>query len=784
MPKAIVPQKTLELQLQPGPPPATPNMISADYKSVQHRFPIQHGHTKEMSNEYMAFRQHYCLSWGPIISMLRLLEKLLQDYAVPIAFVNGDKLADLALEYELELQPTVPELLSILVNEEDVKNLLQSPGQRYRGSGGRSHAATRIQAQYRMYKQRKAYLEYRHRKWAAGVIALTWVMNVKMATMKRQLKMTRQVELDNFKERARVMARSWHKIKRSRRVIIHMPSLGYAQRVRDTINDLGTIQNAQMARLCDVKDPNVEVIYVSPVPVNDECMQYYTKLLALKPAVDSGNVEDQSELVDRYKIVIPEAIKSFPTHNMCLGTHLKYSPKALKRIRALIHGREAYIVSGMPHVDDLSVAEFLNVPILGPEPDVAHLYSTKSGSKRIFHSANVAVPPGEYDIYTLPQLYDSLAQLITDNLDVRTWLFKMDHEFDGRGTAYCHIADHLRCYMWARKQCEMYGDKWSKKWAQEPIFNKIHSELASILESHCIPLDKKVYGTWQIFLNAFLSRGGVVEATPPSDSVTALTVDMLIEPDGVISNVSSGDQIHAESYYRCWGLSTPQCSVEPDELNKASRRIAEACKSRGVIGHFVIDFVTFINARTGDQELWAVDLNLHYSDSTAMNTLVNFMTNGVFNTKDHLYTISPPVQESRRRQRRRRHQSVEDELPPTPDRYAVYSTKLRHTNLTVVHYSVFFQMCRAHGIGYDVKEKQGTIFTLVDSINRENLGMLTIGDNIQGAMATFARNLSCIHQEISAPNMQGLTNFKQAIEDLEMIIGTTIQNANEVEEES
>lgn len=56
-----------------------------------------------------------------------------------------------------------------------------------------------------MYKQRKAYLEYRHRKWAAGVIALTWVMNVKMATMKRQLKVTRKREVDHFKERAQVV---------------------------------------------------------------------------------------------------------------------------------------------------------------------------------------------------------------------------------------------------------------------------------------------------------------------------------------------------------------------------------------------------------------------------------------------------------------------------------------------------------------------------------------------------------------------------------------------------
>lgn len=59
-----------------------------------------------------------------------------------------------------------------------------------------------------MYRDRKAYLEYRHRKWAAGVIALTWVMNVKMATMKRQLKVTRQREIEHFKERAKVTF--WH----------------------------------------------------------------------------------------------------------------------------------------------------------------------------------------------------------------------------------------------------------------------------------------------------------------------------------------------------------------------------------------------------------------------------------------------------------------------------------------------------------------------------------------------------------------------------------------------
>ena len=45
-------------------------------------------------------------------------------------------------------------------------------------------------------------------------------------------------------------------------------------------------------------------------------------------------------------------------------------------------------------------------------------------------------------------------------------------------------------------------------------------------------------------------------------------------------------------------MSIPQSSVEPDQLNEACMKVGEACKARGVIGNFAVDFVTFIHPKS------------------------------------------------------------------------------------------------------------------------------------------------------------------------------------------
>ena len=61
-------------------------------------------------------------------------------------------------------------------------------------------------------------------------------------------------------------------------------------------------------------------------------------------------------------------------------------------------------------------------------------------------------------VFSINQLLECLAQLITEHLEVTRWLFKLDDEFGGRGIAFVDI-EQLSCYTWALKEAARHALK-------------------------------------------------------------------------------------------------------------------------------------------------------------------------------------------------------------------------------------------------------------------------------------------------------------------------------------
>lgn len=294
--------------------------------------------------------------------------------------------------------------------------------------------------------------------------------------------------------------------------------------------------------------------------------------------------------------------------------------------------------------DDVKLSIRLAIPIFSGEPQKQHLYSTKSGAKKIFQLADVPTAISSVDIYDEQEFMLSLAKLIANNLYVHTWLFKIDDEFNGRGHAYLNI-DQVKPLANLRKRPIQIG---------EQLIEQIIDILTRFLPKKAVIPMKPLYQGWSEYLQAFCRVGGVIEAVPTclSNQMSSPSIAFIVEPDGEVQLLGSVDRFSAKEYINS-GCFFPQQSLPNMNMQTICNSIGEVLYDKGVIGHITLDLVSFPDPTSPKSHplFWAIDLNCHMTDYAAACFFFDFLMEGQLDPLTGKYTINNSPDEISERSR-------------------------------------------------------------------------------------------------------------------------------------
>nr|CCC89911.1 unnamed protein product [Trypanosoma congolense IL3000] len=656
-----------------------------------HEFIIRKGTTLRSTPEFASFKRMYSQCWGNIEHIVCKLEEFLKMYDVELAFVDGKKVAELAT-FQVENILQREDLLKCLANHEDVEKLTRNVSQMYAVAGsGVERAAEKIQATWRMYHQRVAYQHLLDGTRAATVVQRAWALYKLHCTTRKALKALREKRLLQWKHTMEEFVKQWPEIKKSKRRIIHIPSLSFPRFHAKHVPFYLPQQMGQLTRLVDLRDPDVEVVIISPMRPEQEVLDYYLSLL------DSSGIPDAKK---RLTLLVPEEAKRLPG-TLSLTRLTILSSRLMKCLASLGKGRHTYIVPGVIGPEELSFAIELNIPMLSADPNVAQAFGTKTGGQRLMKLASVATMPGAYGIKNSKELLTALATLMTHHPEVSRWLVKLDTESGSRGHAYFDV-----------NRISMMKSLTDGEWT----FESALAELEQNAGRRARLISPLSYPNWDAYTKMFDLVGGCVEAVPNRIKST-LSANLLVEPTGTVSLNSIVEPMLAPAY-TVIGCQYPFPKFVPYEsIREAAINVAKAAYCKGVMGYLSVDFV--IADSENSSRLFGVDVDLYLTNNAAAHTLACLASNSVWDEEKGECIMKC---ESRKLS------------------YA-YSGLIYSPLISLVRHKLFFTLCQRKGLAFDRQLQCGVVYHMVNVLTCGCIGVLSLGSE----RSIVARKLKQFH---------------------------------------
>ncbi len=486
------------------------------------------------------------------------------------------------------------------------------------------------------------------------------------------------------------------------RTVIIIPSLTMDTEILSKISGVNHYEERLLCMLMLLRMPRTNVIYITSETIDPIIVDYYLHLL---PGITGYHAKSRLTLLSCHD----------SSHKPLIEKILE-RPRLMQRIRDFIPSdHEAHMSCFIVTEKERSLAVQLQIPIYGCDPDLYDLGS-KSNGRKIFRECDLAVPPGFEDLHTEADIIDGLTKMKENNPSLKKGVVKVNDGFSGDGNA-------VFSYSGSEEAKDL------KAWVKENL-----------------PKNLKLVATdlsYTVFLEKYKTMGGIVEEFLEGDVKESPSVQCRITPTGHIEIISTHDQeLGGESGQVYFGAHFPASVEYAVELGVMGLKVADALKQRGVLGRFAVDFISVKEkearppARSdhsgGDDPVgrgwkhYPIEINLRKGGTTHPFLMLQFLTDGKYNTEDGKYYTS------------------KGHLV----RYYFCSDNLKNDNYKGLSPHDLIDIAMVNDLHYDGTSQEGVMFHLIGALSQHGkLGVVCVGSTPQRAREYYAKIVAVLEKE-------------------------------------
>ena len=466
------------------------------------------------------------------------------------------------------------------------------------------------------------------------------------------------------------------------RTVLIVPSLSLDQEVLARISGVHHYEERMLCLLLLLRLPRTRVIYVSSSPIPEPIIDYYLHLL---PGIPAQHARSRLTLLSCHDGA-PRA----------LTAKMLERPRLLQRVReAIPDPASAYMTCFNVTELERSLALRLGLPIYGCDPDLLQ-WGSKSGSRKIFREAGIAMPTGFEDLHGAEAVAEALVELKAQRPGMRRAVVKLNEGFSGEGNAmfrYQGAPEGTALTSWVRERLPRLA-----------------------FEANDM--------TWELYEEKLSQMGGIVEEFIEGETNRSPSAQFRVDPLGQLEPISTHDQVlGGDSGQVFLGARFPADECYRLDIQERGLMAARALAAKGVLGRFAIDF---LSVKHGDGwRHFAIEINLRKGGTTHPFMMLEFLTNGRYDPATGLF-LTPAGQP--------RFYYASDNLEA--DRYR----GLTPTDL--------IDIAALNGLHFDGACQQGVVFHLIGALSEfGKLGVLSIGPSHERAEALYRRTTEVLDRE-------------------------------------